>query len=187
MRFFLTLALALPLAAQAAPPPAAQHAKPKNSLDQLFTMLARAQSEEDAKPIEAEIGALFEQSGSPTVDLLMGRVAAAIEAGDKETARHLIDSITDIAPDFAEAWHRRAVIQEDDGDDEGAMISLQRVIKLNPRQFEAYSELGAMLEDYGDKKAALAAFRKALTLDPQMEGAAKHVEALTRSVEGEKI
>ena len=184
MRLLLAFLLALPLAAQAAAP---AKPPPKTTLEQLFARLAHAQSEEDAKPVEAAIASLFAQSGSPTVDLLMLRAEAAIAAGDKATARHIIDSITDIAPDFAEAWHRRALLQEDDGDDEGAMISLQRVVALNPRQFEAYSELGDMLESYGDKKAALAAFRKALALDPQMEGAAKHVEALTRDVEGEKI
>ncbi|MGH6871466.1 MAG: tetratricopeptide repeat protein [Rhizomicrobium sp.] len=176
--------------AKPAPPSAHAAAKPKPApkpLDELFAALARAQSEEDAKPVEDAILAQFQQSGSATVDLLMARSAAALEAGDKKTARQIVDSITDIAPDFAEAWHRRAVLQEDDGDDEGALISLQKTVSLNGREFEAYAELGGMLEDYGDKKAALAAWRRALALDPQIDGAAKHVEALTREVEGEKI
>jgi Flp pilus assembly protein TadD len=182
MPFLLALALALPIAAHAPPP-----AKPKSSLDQLFAALARAPSPEDAEPIEKEIAVLFAQSGSPSVDLLMTRASAALSVGDKATARHLVDSITNIAPDFAEAWHHRAMLQQDDGDDEGALLSLQKTVSLNPREFEAYSELGSILEDYGDKKAALSAFRKALALDPQMEGAQKHVDALTRDVEGEKI
>jgi tetratricopeptide (TPR) repeat protein len=178
----LALVLAIPIAAHAPAP-----AKPKSSLDALFTALARAPSPEDAEPIEKEILVLFAQSDSPSVDLLMTRAGAAMEAGDKATARRLIDAITGIAPDFAEAWHRRAVLQQDDGDDEGAMLSLQKTVSLNPREFEAYSELGSMLEDYGDKKAALAAYRRALALDPQMDGAAKHIDQLTRQVEGEKI
>jgi Flp pilus assembly protein TadD len=180
----ILIALALAAATAHAPPP---HAKPKAPIDQLFASLAHAQSEEDAKPIEDAILSQFEQSGSATVDLLMTRAEAALAAGDKDTASRLIDSITDIAPDFAEAWHRRAALQQDGGDDEGALISLHKTVSLNPREFEAYAELGAMLEDYGDKKAALAAYRRALALDPQMEGAAKHVDALTRDVEGEKI
>lgn len=153
MRFLIALALAA-ATAHAPPPHAKPPAKPKAPIDQLFTSLAHAQSEEDAKPIEEAILSQFEQSGSATVDLLMTRAEAAIEAGDKDTASRLIDSITNIAPDFAEAWHRRAVLQQDAGDDEGAMISLHKTVSLNPREFEAYAELGAMLEDYGDKKAA---------------------------------
>ncbi|HTQ14462.1 MAG TPA: hypothetical protein VMH86_11360 [Rhizomicrobium sp.] len=175
--------------AKPAPPaaPAAKTPAPRPPLEQLFAELKAAPTTEDAKPIEDELLAQFEQSGSATVDLLMTRAQAALAAGDRKMARQLIDSITDIAPDFAEAWHRRAVLQQDSGDDEGAMISLQRTVKLNPREFLAYSELGGMLEDYGDKKAALAAYQKALALDPQIEGVAKHVEELSREVEGEKI
>lgn len=185
MPFLLALALALPIAA--APPAPHAPAKPKAALDQLFAALAKAPSADYAEPIEKEIEKIFEHSDSPSVDLLMTRSAVALSGGDKDTARHIIDSITDIDPNFAEAWHRRAMLQQDDGDDEGALISLQKTVSLNPRHFEAYSELGDMLESYGDKKAALSAYRKALALDPQMEGAAKHVEQLTRTVEGEKI
>ncbi len=182
MRFtpFLALAFILPIAAHAAAPV-------KPPLTVLFAELARAQSAEQAKPIETEILTIFSQSGSPTVDLLMTRAEAALAADDKDTASRLIDSIIDIAPDFAEAWHRRAALQAGAGDDANAMISLQRTVTLNPREFEAYSELGEMLEGYGDKKAALAALRKAQSLDPQMEGIAKHIETLARAAEGEKI
>jgi Flp pilus assembly protein TadD len=179
----LALLLTLPLAAHATSPVA----KPKAPLDALFASLAKTQSEDDAKPIENAILSLFEQSGSPSVDLLMTRSEAAMAAGDKATARQLIDSITNIAPDFAEAWHRRAALQADAGDDEGALISLQRTVTLNPREFEAYSDMGGILSDYGDKKAALAAYRKALALDPHLEGLDKRIEAIAREAEGEKI
>jgi len=171
--------LAAPLAAHAAAPP--------SSLDTLFASLAKTQSEDAAKPIETQILALFDQSGSPSVDLLMARAGAAADAGDKDTARKLIDAITGIAPDYAEGWHRRAALQAASGDDEGAMISLQKAVALNPREFAALSELAGMLEEYGDKKAALATYRRVLALDPHMEGVDKHVDELARDVEGEKI
>ena len=84
----LALALVIPIAAQAANAPPRAAAKPQ--LETLFGQLARAGSPEDAKPIEEQIGAIFLQSGSPSVDLLMTRAAAAQSAGDKETARKLI-------------------------------------------------------------------------------------------------
>ena len=60
---FLVLALAAPLAAQAANTPPRAAAKPQ--LETLFGQLAQAGSPEDAKPIEDQIGAIFLQSGSP--------------------------------------------------------------------------------------------------------------------------
>ena len=186
MRIILILAaLLIPLVAQAAGAPSPK--APKPPLDSLFSQLAQAGSPEDAKPIEERIGAIFLQSGSPSIDLLMSRVAAAETAGDKETAKKLIEAVTDVAPAFAEGWHSRAAVQRATGDDSGAIISLERAILLNPRHFVALFELGGMLEDYGNKAAALKLYRKALEIDPQLDGARRHVDALTRDVEGQGI
>jgi tetratricopeptide (TPR) repeat protein len=180
------IALLLPLAAEAATGPTV-HPSAKTPIETLFNQLARAPSPEEAKPIEAQIGAIFLQSGSASVDLLMSRAAAAQAAGDRDTARKLIDAVTDVAPNFAEGWHSRAGLQRATGDDSGALVSLERVILLNPRHFGALVELGNMLEDYGKKAAALNLYRKALEYDPQLEGARRHVDALTREVEGQGI
>lgn len=180
----LVIALLLPLAAQAAN---TTHPAAKTPLETLFGQLARAPSPDEAKPIEEKIGALFMQSGSASIDLLMSRAAAAQAAGDRDTARKLVDAVTDVAPNYAEGWHSRAGLQRASGDDSGAIVSLERVILLNPRHFGALAELGNMLEDYGNKAAALKLYRKALEYDPQLEGARRHVDALTREVEGQGI
>jgi predicted TPR repeat methyltransferase len=186
MRYILlALGLVVPLAAHSASAPPRTAAKPR--LETLFGQLARSGSPEDAKPIEEQIGAIFLQSGSASIDLLMSRVAAAQTAGDKETVKKLIEAVTDVAPTFAEGWHSRAALQRATGDDSGAMVSLERVLLLNPRQFAALFELGGMMEDYGNKAAALKLYRKALELDPQLEGARRHVDALSRDVEGQGI
>ncbi len=181
MRFAVFLfALLLPVAALAAVP-----AKPP--LETLFDQLKAAQSPEDAKPIEEKIGGIFLTSGSPSVSLLMSRAAAAQTAGDNDTAKKILEAVTDVAPGYAEGWHARANLQRATGDDSGALASLERVILLNPRQFAAMYELGSMLEDYGNKAGALKLYLKALELDPQLEGARKHVDALTRDVKGQDI
>jgi Flp pilus assembly protein TadD len=175
------------VAATVAPPKPAAHHPKKPQIDALFAQLAKAESPEEAKPIEEQIFALFEASGSPSVDLLMARGTAAMAGGDDDTAKKLFVSVTDIAPNFAEGWHQRAQTQIQDGDDEAAMLSLEKTVTLNPRQFEAMSQLGDLLEDYGNKAGALKMYRRALVLDPQLEGAAKHVTALERDVEGQGI
>jgi tetratricopeptide (TPR) repeat protein len=187
MRLMPVLLLSLICAASAAPMKPAAHPPPKPVLDTLFAQLAKAQSTEEAKPIEEQILAQFENSGSPSVDLLMARGAAALAGGDSDTAKKLFTSVTSLAPDFPEGWHERAQLQQQDGDDEGAMLSLQKVVTLNPRQFEAMSELGDMLEEYGNKPGALKLYRRALALDPQLEGAAKHLRELEKDVEGQGI
>jgi len=178
MRFAaLLMGFALAAAAVAAPPP----------VDALLAQLRAATSPDEAKPLEGQILAYFLQSGSPSVDLLMARAAAALQAGNKETARRLYDAVTEIAPRYAEGWHRRGQMQSEADDDTAAIASLQRAIDLNPRHFQAMEELGEMLEDYGDKPGALKMYRRALELDPQYEGLRRHIDGLSRAVEGQGI
>jgi tetratricopeptide (TPR) repeat protein len=182
MRFAaFVFALLLPVSALATTTPTPP------SLDQLFGQLKRAGSTDEAKPIEDKIGGIFLQSGSPSIDLLMTRAQAALAGGDKDTAKQLLEAVNGLAPTYAEGWHARANLQRTLNDDAGAMASLERTIILNPRQFAALYELGNMLEDYGNKAGALKLYRKALELDPQLDGAQKHIDALTRDVNGQDI
>jgi len=184
----LLFSLAASGAAIAAPSstPASKPAA-KSDIDRWFADLAKAESAEDAKPIEEKIESAFKQSGSPSIDLLMGRANAALGAADNKTAGALLEAVTRAAPTYAEAWHVRATMDAAGGNDSAAMLSLQKVVSLNPRHFSAMAELAGMLEDYGDKKGALAMYRKALALDPQLDGAARSVRALEREVEGQGI
>jgi Tfp pilus assembly protein PilF len=183
----LAALLAMPAGGAPNPPPKPTAQPAAKELDTLFASLAKAGSDEDAKPIEEQIEALFLQSNSPRVDLLMTRAAASLHDGDTDTAKKLLDAVTGIAPDYAEAWHQRARLEAAAGQDEPALVSFQKTVTLNPRQFVALAELGNMLEEYGAKPAALATLRKALALDPHYEGLDRHVQQLAREVEGEKI
>ena len=183
--FPLLFALALPAAANAPAHPAKP--KPQNELDALFGKLAHAGSAEAAKPIEEQILTLFNQSGSPSIDLLMVHTEAAAKAGNTDTAKNLIISITEIAPNYAEGWHQRAALAQSEKNDTDALAYLQKTVTLNPREFAALQELGGILESYGDKKQALQYYRRALALDPFLEGLSDQVTKLARDVEGEKI
>ncbi len=160
---------------------------PQQPVDKLFAQLKTAETAEDAKPLEAQILASFQRSGSPSIDLLMTRADAALAVGKKDVARHLFDEITVIAPRFAEGWHRRALLQQDAGEDGAALVSLQKTVELNPRHFEAMTQLGEMLEDFGQKQEALKLYRRAIALDPLFEGLQRHIDGLSRDVEGQGI
>ena len=155
--------------------------------DKLFTQLHNTASPEEAHPIEQKLDGMFRVSGSATVNLLMTRAKAALDGAANDVARKILDSVTEVAPNYAEGWRARAALQAAANDDTGAMVSLQKAVTLNPRQFEAMADLADMLEQYGDKQAALKLYRQALALDPQLSDAARHEKALAKELEGQGI
>ena len=189
LALFLLMSSAAYAAPMQAPAPKPQAPAPKEvtSEDKLFAQLKAVEREEDAHPIEQKLMALFRASGSPSVDLLITRVQAAMAATDKETAKKLIDAVTTVAPTYAEGWHIRAGLEHAAGDDTAALVSLQKVVQLNPRHFRALDELADMLEEYGDKAGALKLYRRALELNPHLPGATQKVRELTTRVEGRDI
>jgi Flp pilus assembly protein TadD len=179
-------AYAAPMQAPA-PKPQAPAPKEVSSEDKLLAQLKQVERAEDAHPIEQKLMAMFRASGSPSVDLLVTRVQAALSATDKATAKKLIDAVTTVAPTYAEGWHIRAGMEHAAGDDTAALVSLQKVVQLNPRHFRAMDELADLLEEYGDKAGALKLYRRALALNPHLPGATQKVRELTTRVEGRDI
>jgi len=84
MRYFAlaaVLLLTMPALAANAPPQLSPYAA--KQIVTLMPKLAKAGSPEAAKPIESQVLTLFNQSGSPSVDLLMVRAAAAARVTQK--------------------------------------------------------------------------------------------------------
>ena len=190
MRFSLCLfAVLLPAAALAQTPAApAKSAKPQiPPIESLFSQLKAAQDEQQANAIAQRIVKQFQQSGSASVDLLMARANVALAAADTQTAKKLVDTVTDVAPNYAEGWRVRAGMLAAAGDDQGAMRALGKTVTINPRHFAAMLELAQMFEAYGNKKGALKLYRQVLSLNPQAQGAQFRVRALSRELEGQGI
>jgi hypothetical protein len=161
--------------------------KPPETDDQLLARLAKAPDPRGAHAIERELMARWSHSGSPSADLLLKRTDQAMEAMDFDTARQIAQKLTDIAPNFAEAWHRRATLASHSDDYEDALSSLRHALALQPKNFEALAELGEILEDYNDKPHALEAYRQAKAIDPFIDGISDRIRDLSKAVEGQGI
>lgn len=169
--------------------PKAPAAPPKTRaqrLDELFASLKTAPDADAAKPIARSIELLWLRSGSDTVDLLMTRALESAK-GDNDTAISLLDSVVGLAPDYAEAFNRRATIHFIKKDYERSMLDIREVLSHEPRHYNAWSGLGRILQDVGNKPKALAAFRKALELNPHIDGLKRQVETLSIEVDGRDI
>lgn len=157
------------------------------ALDQLFADLRHAQSVDQARPLEHAIAAIWANSGSDAVDYLMKSGLAALGRQDLDGALAMFRGVTQIAPDFAEGWSKRATVYYLKDDPRNAVAALEHVLALEPRHFDALYGLAEIFEDWGDKKRALAALNAALAIDPQIDGAAERLKSLQLEVQGRGI
>jgi tetratricopeptide (TPR) repeat protein len=181
-RFVFTLAAALTLAACGANEPTPTRADPE--LDALFVQLGQAPDAEAASLVEQQIWTRWSDSGSPTVNVLLERATAAESDGDIALAGRFLDQASDLAPEYAEPWNRRANIAYREGDYSGAIRAINEALEREPRHFGAYTGLGLMLEERNQLREALEAYRAALTYHPHYEPALQGVRRLEPRVDG---
>ena len=203
---FLSFALTLLLAAAPLPPAAfAQDAdiivedpapaEPKQApqgeaeaptKDELFTQLALETNKVAARRIAQRIIAKFNESGSATIDLLMGRAAAAMTSEKPALAEDMLTQVIVLAPDYAEGWNRRATLHYSTGDIGGSIADIEKVLELEPRHFGALSGLAAILQRIGNDRRALDLWYKVLAIYPAYPEAQQAVLELEDKLAGER-
>ena len=118
--------------------PAARDARPQadagqdEGRDALLARLAAATDPDEADGIVARIDRLNQHSGSDTGDLLLSRAAAALDDENVEVARGLLDALTTLQPQWAEAWAARANADYLGGDPKDSFVDLARRSPTTP-------------------------------------------------------
>jgi tetratricopeptide (TPR) repeat protein len=159
----------------------------EKTLSDLYALLATAEDEDTAKAIADAVERVWLHSGSATVDLLMERSIQAMSQKKTDLALKLLDRVVELAPDFTEAWSRRAYVHFVSNNVERALGDLRRALALDPNHFKALDGLGNILREIGQKKPALKAFRQLLDVHPYWSGAKQAVEELEREVDGQDL
>ncbi len=156
------------------------------ALDALFAALA-VSGEREWQPLQQRIMAAWARSESPTMTLLLARATKAMREEDYDTALRFLDDLIRLAPDFAEAWNRRATVhflREDYG---RSVADIQRTLALEPRHFGALAGLGIILDRLDQDADAYRVFERALEIHPHLEGAKEAIERLERDVKGRRL
>ncbi len=179
--------LAGPAATSAAEPPAAPGKSTARSIDFYYAALAAAPDEASAARARGRLEAHWNASGSATADLLAARAGTAVHAGDRALALDLMDAVIVVAPDWAGARHRRAVVHLAGGDTARATEDLLRTLAMEPRHIAAMTTLAGLYELTGRKAEALKWLRRLATIDPRNPGLGGRIERLTIDVEGREL
>ena len=156
-------------------------------LDDLFAKLKSATGYLVGRTIEQQIWAIWLESDNAEVTKLMGDGIEAMGSQDYKTALTDFTKITELAPDFAEGWNKRATVLWLVGDYQGSLADVDKTLKLEPRHFGALSGLGMIDADLNREEDAIAAFERALAVNPNMPGVVERIEKLKQQLKDKQI
>lgn len=155
--------------------------------ENLYALLATAPDKKAAKAIGGALEQVWMSSGSETVDLLMKRALRADNAKKRDVALKILDALIEQAPDYAEAWNRRAYLHYKGRDYRAAAGDLRRTLALDPKHYRALGGLGTILRESGDDSGAFEVYEKLMDINPLAPGAQKAYEELKGKVKGQGI
>lgn len=155
-------------------------------LDELFSQLKRESNAMKASRIASQIQAQWQNSGSASIDLMMGWASKAMEEKKYSVALDFLDQVIVMKPDYAEGWNRRATLNFLTNDYGRSMADIQKTLSLEPRHFGAMAGMAAILKDTGRKEAALNAFERVLAVYPMMREAQREAGELADELTGQR-
>ncbi len=189
---FLALSLAAGLAfaaetgpsVSADPPPVAAEQSRAERLDALFETLKAETDADAAGQVESAILALWMDSDSDTVDLLMDWTLQAMERKQYPRALDFLDRIVLMEPGYVEGWNKRATVHFLMDEYGQSIADIGKVLEIEPRHFGALSGLGIIFRSLGQKEQAKAAFRAALDVDPHLKDVRDELDSLEAETAG---
>ena len=131
---------------------------------------------------EAALWAMWCRSGQPEHDALLAQGVAALERRDFVAALKVFTRLIDAAPDWAEAWNKRATARYLARDFAGAIRDCEATLARKPHHFGALSGQGLChlaLEQYAP---AAALFRRALSVHPSLAPVRANLQAALTEV-----
>jgi tetratricopeptide (TPR) repeat protein len=156
-------------------------------LDALFLQLKEAASASAALAVEAQIWSIWLEHDDAQARSLMQRGIAQMNTGDLRGALATFDQLVQQAPEFAEAWNKRATVQYLLGNHKASEADIDATLKLEPFHFGALSGLGLVCLAQSDLLRARSAFLSALEVYPELDGARATLEALERQLRATSI
>lgn len=195
MRKFLLVQIAVALAL-AAPSAgfAAQNGRPVSvpqdrtaQVDKLLDELKKQHNETAARRVAQRLQATWSESGSASVDLMMGWAQKAISQQKFDVALDFLDQVVMLKPDYVEGWNRRATVHYLMHNFGMSMADLNQALSLEPRHFGALSGVARIMSETDNKELALKAWEKVLAVYPMMRSAQEQVSTLSEDLTGSAI
>jgi len=155
-------------------------------LDDLFAELTQESlSDSDAQSITNEIWKIWHETEQPEAARRFDSALQLMRFGHLEEAVSQFSHVISIAPEFAEAWNKRATLYWMMGESALSAKDVKKTLELEPRHFGALSGLGMLYSQLEQNGAAIKAFEEALTVNPHLPAARRNLETLKEQTQGD--
>jgi tetratricopeptide (TPR) repeat protein len=154
----------------------AQNSGRSEMLDTLFAKLQTATDPMAIQSLEAAIWEQWTVPPDPQQRTLMLRGIAEMQQQELQSAVTTFSKLIELAPEFPEAWNKRATVQWLLGNFPASLSDICETIKREPRHFGAYSGLGMIRAEMGEPGRAVAAFQLAKKYNPHIVGIDAEIE-----------
>ncbi|MEP0519711.1 MAG: tetratricopeptide repeat protein [Hyphomicrobiales bacterium] len=149
-------------------------------LGELFRSLENAGDPGEAASLEQEIWNIWHTAPNEELQGLLESGMAAMNRADFGHALDLFEQMTEIAPEYAEGWNKRATVHYILNNFKESLADIAETLKREPRHFGALSGKGLVHIRDDNFDAALLAFEEALRVSPQNRGTNAHLKALKK-------
>lgn len=147
-------------------------------LEDLFTRLQNAASVLEAGPVEALIWEVWTSHTDAGVNNQMLNGIRQMNSNALPDALATFDGLVAQAPEFAEAWNKRATIHFLMGNYAASEADIVKTLQLEPFHFGALSGRGLVMLSQGQYEAARSAFNAALEVHPNMPATKNNIDAI---------
>ncbi|MVO16287.1 tetratricopeptide repeat protein [Parasedimentitalea huanghaiensis] len=163
-------------------------ANAQDSTDESALLEALAEADSAAAlALDRQLQALWGNSGSAAMDLLLKRSLDAIERGDMKQAVEHLTALTDHAPNFAYGWYQRARVYYLIERYGPAVADLERALFLNPNDYNAIFALGNVFEHFRDPERAYQSYLRAQAIHPHHGDVTSALERLKPAIVGKEL
>jgi len=156
-------------------------------LDSLFSNLKQTSAANEGTAITEKIWEVWYQVPDEETQAMFDRAVVFMAQADYRTSLLAFSRVTQMKPDFAEAWNRRATLLYMMGEFELSIKDIEKTLALEPRHFGAISGLGQIYMRQEKLSLARKAFEKALDINPHLEGARINIRTIDRLMSEKSI
>jgi len=156
-------------------------------LDPLFEQLQSSPGVNVSSVIEQQIWGLWSLGPNQKATRQLRLGVREMQRGNLNEALTLFNGLIDEAPEFAEAWNKRATLHYVRGDLTESLADIEQTLTLEPRHFGALAGLGSIFARLQQPGAAIRAHEQVLTIYPQSTNSQRNLDRLQEEIEGRAI